>query len=272
MLSNRWRYFLISSCFVSRSVCFLQLPLFLLSSSSSTLSNSSVNMNNVFHCEVDSPSVGASAATHTLTAVVHCLLLQRCSCYCVHALDLLWLVFTSHYSRSTAPLISPRPRNLFCFVLLTEPNVTQDFRASPGAARQVAGGGPRQVWPRPPMYQTEPSSHLSLYGLNCSWRFQQLTHLLQVYTTLSCSLQSDPHDQCLLQKHKSAETFRLVGLNLSVSLRHNAVLMFWFSLGTRTTWSGSENILVWIKILVLVTTITDGEESESESESESELL
>lgn len=37
MLSNRWRYFLISSCFVSRSVCFLQLPLFLLSSSSSTL-------------------------------------------------------------------------------------------------------------------------------------------------------------------------------------------------------------------------------------------
>lgn len=150
MLSNRWRCFLINSCFVSRSVCFLQLPLFLLSSSSSTLSNSSVNMNNVFHCEVDSPSVGASAATHTLTAVVHCLLLQRCSCYCVHALDLLWLVFTSHYSRSTAPLISPRPRNLFCFVLLTEPNVTQDFRASPGAARQVAGGGPRQVWPRPP--------------------------------------------------------------------------------------------------------------------------
>lgn len=37
MLSNRWRYFLISSCFVSRTVCFLQLPLFLLSSSSSTL-------------------------------------------------------------------------------------------------------------------------------------------------------------------------------------------------------------------------------------------
>lgn len=54
-----------------------------------SLSNSSVNMNNVFHCEVDSPSVGASAATHTLTTVVHCLLLQRCSCYCVHALDLL---------------------------------------------------------------------------------------------------------------------------------------------------------------------------------------
>lgn len=44
----------------------------------------------------------------------------------------------------------PKTSKSFLFVLLTGPNVTQDFRASPPAARQVAGGGPRQVWPRPP--------------------------------------------------------------------------------------------------------------------------
>lgn len=270
MLSNRWRYFLINLCFVSRSVCFLQLPLFLLSSSSSSLFLTLLwtwimffSRFTVCRC-VCSDTHSYSSCALLAVAEVFLLLCPRPR----PALTCLYVPLQPLHCSSNFPETSKS----FLFVLLTGPNVTQDFRASPGAARQVAGGGPRQVWPRPPMYQTEPSSHLSLYGLNCSWRFQQLTHLLQVYTTLSCSLQSDPHDQCLLLKHKSAETFRLVGLNLSVSLRHNAVLMFWFSLGTRTTWSGSENILVWIKILVLVTTITDGEESESESESESELL
>lgn len=148
MLSNRWRYFLISSCFVSRSVCFLQLPLFLLSSSSSTLFLTLLltwimffSRFTVCRC-VCSDTHSYSSCALLAVAEVFLLLCPRPR----PALTCLYVPLQPLHCSSNFPETSKS----FLFVLLTGPNVTQDFRASPPAARQVAGGGPRQVWPRPP--------------------------------------------------------------------------------------------------------------------------
>lgn len=148
MLSNRWRYFLISSCFVSRSVCFLQLPLFLLSSSSSSLFLTLLwtwimffSRFTVCRC-VCSDTHSYSSCALLAVAEVFLLLCPRPR----PAVTCLYVPLQPLHCSSNFPETSKS----FLFVLLTGPNVTQDFRASPPAARQVAGGGPRQVWPRPP--------------------------------------------------------------------------------------------------------------------------
>lgn len=148
MLSNRWRCFLINSCFVSRSVCFLQLPLFLLSSSSSTLFLTLLltwimffSRFTVCRC-VCSDTHSYSSCALLAVAEVFLLLCPRPR----PAVTCLYVPLQLLHCSSNFPETSKS----FLFVLLTGPNVTQDFRASPPAARQVAGGGPRQVWPRPP--------------------------------------------------------------------------------------------------------------------------
>lgn len=148
MLSNRWRYFLINLCFVSRSVCFLQLPLFLLSSSSSSLFLTLLwtwimffSRFTVCRC-VCSDTHSYSSCALLAVAEVFLLLCPRPR----PALTCLYVPLQPLHCSSNFPETSKS----FLFVLLTGPNVTQDFRASPPAARQVAGGGPRQVWPRPP--------------------------------------------------------------------------------------------------------------------------